>query len=124
MHDAWFGKLTEDAPGLKLRAAGRQYVANPLAIPSVGKRNLEPVRRSKNIHRGVIDVAGSATHMRDNAETWPSAGESAGDPVRNRSIEGSYPAFAEADEEYWSDQDCQEQAEACCDHGRSPPDHW
>jgi hypothetical protein len=49
MHDGWCGKLIPLAAGLKLATPGSYDVANPFAVTSVGWRNEERLRRSKNI---------------------------------------------------------------------------
>ena len=49
MHDGWCGKLILHATSLKLASSSGYYVLDPFAFSSVGKRNQESLRRSKNI---------------------------------------------------------------------------
>src|SRR5438874_12982308 len=85
MHDGWCGKLILHATSLKLASSSGYYVLDPFAFSSVGKRNQESLRGSKNIHWSPVDP---------NAEAGQAGCESARDSVRNSEIEGCYPAFA------------------------------
>ena len=49
MHDGWHGELIPHAACLRLARPGGCYVPDPLAISSIGKRNEESLRCSKNI---------------------------------------------------------------------------
>jgi hypothetical protein len=49
VHDGRCDKLIPHAASLKLAPAGRQHILDPLAFPSIGERNEESLRHSKNI---------------------------------------------------------------------------
>src|SRR5579864_7073945 len=53
--------------------------------------------------------------MSKNTEAGQSAGESAGDPVRNNQVEGCYRPFAEPDQEDRNRKDYQNRDEPRCD---------
>ena len=68
MHDGWCGKLILHATSLKLASSIGYYVPDPFPFSSVGERNEESLRRSKNIHWCPVDPARLPTYMRKNAE--------------------------------------------------------
>ena len=41
----------------EIASASRHYILHPFAVPSVGERNQESLRRSKNIHWRPVDPA-------------------------------------------------------------------
>jgi len=57
MHDGWRGKLILHAPSLKLTPSSGYYVLDPFAFSSVGERDQESLRRSKNINWRPVDIA-------------------------------------------------------------------
>jgi hypothetical protein len=50
MHDGWCGKVIPHAASFKLAFPRRHYVLDPFAFPTIGERNQESLRRSKNTH--------------------------------------------------------------------------
>jgi len=109
MHDGWCGKLIQQAAGLKLARPSGYYILDPFAFPTVGERNQESLRRSKHIDWRPVKPARFTTYVSQNAKAGQSIGESARDSVRNRQVEGGYPAVAEPDQKDGSQQECQKQ---------------
>ena len=84
MHDGWRGKLILNAASFKLARPSGDHISDPLAFASIGERDEESLRRSKNVHWRSVYLARLSTYVRKNPETGQSSGESTRDPVRNR----------------------------------------
>ena len=81
MDDGRSDKSIKHALSLKLASASGQYVLDPFTILSVGQRDEEPFRRSKNIHWCSVNLTRFATYVCQNAEAGQPGCESARDPV-------------------------------------------
>ena len=81
---------------LEFAAARREDVLDPLRLAAVGERDDEVVRRSEDVHRGAVDFARFATHVRENAEARKPACEQTGDPVRKDDVDLRQPSLPKA----------------------------
>ena len=81
MHDLRRGKLIVLAATFEFATPRREHVLYPLGLAAVRKSDDEAVRRSKDVHRSLIDLSRLATHMREYAEAGKPACEQAGDAI-------------------------------------------
>jgi hypothetical protein len=57
MHDGWCEKSILHATSFKLARSGGNHISGPFAFLTVGERNEESLRHSKNIYGRPIDPA-------------------------------------------------------------------
>jgi hypothetical protein len=57
MHNGRCRQSMLRATGLKLASASRQYILNLFTFSTIGERNEESFRRSKNIHWCSVELA-------------------------------------------------------------------
>ena len=76
-----------DLPAVLDRAAaGRQHVAYPLRVGSVGQRDDASTLGPEDVHRRAVRGTGDPSDVQDNAETRETTGTATRDPVRHPAI--------------------------------------
>jgi hypothetical protein len=119
MHYDRAEKLILHATSLKLAAPSGQYIPDPPIISSVGERDEESARLSKDIDRRSVGPARLSTDVCNDSEAGQLSGKPACDSVRCSSMKGRYRPLAKPNKNDQNHQDYQKRNDRCSnDHGR------